>query len=261
MFRVIITSLLFSISLLIPLSTSAQSELYTNRPTGFVNDYANFMNQQERAQLERTLSAYRSNTSNVIVVATLDNLGGYDIETVAEHMLNTWRMWEGDRQNGILLLVSREERSMRIEVGYGLEGAVPDILAGRIINEILIPDFRSGRYFNGFNEATQILMQLAEGEFEGMPQRSDNAPVTDFPFGLILILIIVLIFILSRGNKGGGGHHIRRNRVVVLGTPGFGRSSYGGGFSGGGIGRGGGFGGFSGGGGFGSGGGGASGRW
>src|SRR5690606_37213188 len=93
---------------------------------------------------------------------------------VAEQAFNSWRMWEGDRQNGILILASRQDRALRIEVGYGLEGAVPDILAGRILNEVITPGFRQGQFYNAFDRATDMLMALAAGEYDALPEKDDE---------------------------------------------------------------------------------------
>jgi len=246
--------------LVIPLTLSAQ--IFPAAPNGHVNDLAGFMTNAQQNTLEQKLRAYRDSTSNVIAILTLHSLQGESVEYIAEQTFNTWRMWEGERQNGILILASRQDRAIRIEVGYGLEGAIPDILAGRVVNDVIIPGFREEQYFDAFNGSTDILMQLAAGEYDAIPRR-DDLPVDGAENALIffLVLFLVLIILLSRARGGpSGGHHIRRGHVLVLGSPGFGRRGYGDGFSGGGFG-GGGFGGFGGGGGFGSGGGGASGRW
>lgn len=248
-------------------------QIYPDRPTGHVNDLAGFMSASEVSRLESKLRAFRDSTSNVIAILTLESLQGETVEYVAERVFNTWRMWEGDRQNGVLILAARQERALRIEVGYGLEGAIPDILAGQIIREILTPGFRQEQYGSAFNAATDQLMRLAAGEYEAVVNPEENtieSNVDDairvfFLFVLIMIFIVVMIIRAKLGGPGGG-HHIRRGGVIVIGTPGFGRGGFGGGFGGGGFGRsggfgGGGFGGFSGGGGFGSGGGGASGGW
>lgn len=253
---------LFLVSL-IPITSIAQ--IFPDRPSGHVNDLAGFMSASEVSRLESKLRAYRDSTSNVIAILTLESLQGETVEYVAERVFNTWRMWEGDRQNGVLILASRQDRALRIEVGYGLEGAIPDILAGQIIREILTPGFRQEQYGSAFNAASDQLMRLAAGEYEAVEQipdsNVDEAIRVFFLFILIIIFIVVLIIRAKLGGPGGG-HHIRRGGVIVLGNPGFGRGGFSrGGFGGGGSFGGGGFGGFSGGGGFGSGGGGASGGW
>lgn len=254
--------LLVGVAILFPITSSAQ--IYPDRPTGHVNDLAGFMSASEANRLESKLRAYRDSTSNVIAILTLESLQGETVEYVAERVLNTWRMWEGERQNGVLILASRQERALRIEVGYGLEGAIPDILAGQIIREILAPGFRQEQYGSAFNAAADQLMRLAAGEYEAveqLPESNVDEAVRVFFLFLLIIIFIVVMIIRSKLGGPGGGHHIRRGGVIVLGNPGFGRGGFGGGFSRGGGFGGGGFGGFSGGGGFGSGGGGASGGW
>lgn len=245
----------------IPLS----AQIYPERPVGHVNDLAGFLNSSEVQRLELKLRTYRDTTSNVIVILTLESLQGESVEYVAEQVFNNWRMWEGERQNGVLILASREERALRIEVGYGLEGALPDILAGRILREELIPGFQQGQFYNAFDKASDAIMFYIAGEFDAVdrPVQSNVDEAVRVVFILFLLLILMIVFIIrSKINGPGGGHHIRRGGVIVMGSPGFGRrGGFGGGSIGGGGFGGGGFGGFGGGGGFGSGGGGASGRW
>ena len=243
-------------------SSSASAQIFPDRPTGHVNDLAGFLNQSEVSQLEQKLRAYRDSTSNVIAILTLESLQGESVEFVAEQAFNTWRMWEGERQNGVLILASRQDRALRIEVGYGLEGAIPDILAGRVIREILTPGFQNGQFYRAFDASTDALIGFAAGEYTAEPQAISDEEVDKYiriAFFIFIIIIWVILNVIRNKVGPGGGHHIRRGGIVVLGNPGFGRGGFGGG-SGGGFG-GGGFGGFSGGGGFGSGGGGASGGW
>ncbi len=240
---------------------SAQN--FPQSPTGHVNDYANVLNPSQEQQLELKLRAYRDSTSNVIAIAILENLGGVTREYAANNIFNTWRMWEGERQNGVLILVAIEDRQMQIEIGYGLEGAVTDLMAGRIVDQILRPNFRRNDYYGGLNEASSAIMRLAAGEYDAVsPQDGDDPSLVSF--FVILFILFSIIYVLTKASGGTGGGRGRRRHTlgsggVVVWGGGFGgggRSS--GGFGGGG---GGGFGGFGGGGGFGSGGGGAGGGW
>lgn len=227
-------------------------------PTGHVNDFANLLSQQEVRNLEKKLSTYRDTTSNVIAIAIVESLQGLPREEVATTIFNEWRMWEGERQNGVLILVAPEEREMQIEVGYGLEGAVTDLQAGRIVDEILRPNFREGNFYTGLHQATSVLMQLAAGEYDAVDRATDGDS-GNFSF-IVIIIIFIVIYTLVRANSGGGKGGKRRRHTLGSG----GMIVWGGGgFSGGSSGGfgGGGFGGFSGGGGFGSGGGGAGGGW
>jgi uncharacterized protein len=240
---------------LLPSLLSAQN--LPSQPVGHVNDFAKMLTSGERQQLEQKLRNYRDTTTTVISVATLDNLGGISIEEAATTLFNDWKMWEDNKDNGVLILIAREERKMRIEVGYGLEGAIPDVMAGRIIREILTPNFKRSDYYGGLDRATSAIIQLASGEFEGQlaeEETSDDSNTADF-----IIFLLFLFFVFYSSSRGGGKGRGKRKKRRTLGPGGFIFLGGGGGFGGGSSG--GGFGGFSGGGGFGSGGGGASGGW
>lgn len=240
-------------------------DILPERPRGMVNDYANMLSSSEVNQLEQKLRNYRDTTTNVIAVATIESLQDNSIEEVAAATFSKWKMWEGDRYNGVLLLISKNDRKFRIEVGYGLEGAIPDVMANRILNDILTPNFQNGNIYGGIDRATDAMIQLAAGEFEGFPE-NQNSEGSSIPIDVIIFIIIIVIVVISRGRGGkhGGGKRTLSGSDVLLwgllasGPGRRGGSSFGGGGS---FGSSGGFGGFSGGGGFGSGGGGASGGW
>lgn len=239
--------------LVVPLFLPAQN--FPSEPVGHVNDFANMLNRPDLQRLETKLRNYRDTTTNVIAIATLPDLQDYPIEEVATQLFNDWQMWHEDRYNGVLIVIAPSEREMRIEVGYGLEGAIPDVMAGRIIREILTPSFRQEDYYGGLDRATSAMIQLAEGEYEGeLTQESsgDTGEFIDLFVFLIFLAFIIYVSSRRRGRRNG------RKRRRSLGSSG--GIWLGGGF-GSGSGGGGGFGGFSGGGGFGSGGGGASGGW
>lgn len=238
----------------ISFSVSAQDFL-PERPVGMVNDFADMLSSSEEQRLEQKLTNYRDTTTNVIAIATLESLEGYSEDEIATTLFSNWRMWEGERYNGVLILVSEQDRRMQIEVGYGLEGAIPDAMANRVYADILVPSFQAGDFYGGLEQATNVLIDLAAGEFEGFPERQSSGE--GFPIDVLIIFIIIIFILITRGKGGKGGrrHSLGSSGIIFYGG-GFG--SGGGSFGGGG---GGGFGGFSGGGGFGSGGGGAGGGW
>lgn len=246
---------LLSLILFVGISFSVTAQDFLpERPVGMVNDFANMLTSSEQERLEQKLTSYRDTTTNVIAIVTLESLEGYPEEEIATTLFNNWRMWEGERYNGILILVSKQDRRMQIEVGYGLEGAVPDAMANRVYADILVPSFQAGDFYGGLDQATNVLIDLAAGEFEGFPERQSSGE--GFPIDVLIIFIIIIFILLTRGKGGKGGrrHSLGSSGIIF----------YGGGFGGGGGsfgGGGGGFGGFSGGGGFGSGGGGAGGGW
>lgn len=244
------------IILLIFISGTAFGQDFPSEPTGHVNDFANMLSRTEAQRLEQKLQNYRDTTTNVLAVATLPDLKGYPIEEVGTRLFNDWQMWHEDRYNGVLIVIAPNERQMRIEVGYGLEGAIPDIMAGRIIREILTPAFRQGDYYGGLDRATSAMIQLASGEYEGELGRQPSSN-SFFNSDLIIFLLFLAFVFYVTSRRGGGGKGRRKRKRHSLSSGGV--IWLGGGFGSGG--GGGGFGGFSGGGGFGSGGGGASGGW
>lgn len=233
-------------------------------PPRLVNDLAQVLSPDEEAQLERKLVAYDDSTSNQIAIVTIRTLEGYPIEEYALKILRDWGIGNRTTNNGALLLAVIDDRQIRIEVGYGLEGAIPDITANQIIRNDIAPSFRSGNYYEGFDKASESIIKAAAGEYkapEGYRNRDGNNGKGIGGLVLAFIVIIIVLSNINRRGGGGGGFMSRRGyRGGILGPMilgsllgGGGRGGGGGGWSGGG-----GFGGFGGGGG---GGGGASGSW
>lgn len=235
-------------------------------PRGFVNDYADMLSPSQQQQLEQKLQTYRDTTSNVVVISTVPSLQDYAVDEFALKMAESWDIWTGERFNGVLVLIAPNERKMRIEVGYGLEGAIPDALAGRIVNDILTPYFRKSDYYGGLDRATSVIMMAAAGEYEAVERATQSSGKDNNVASIVLFLLFIafVIYYVNRGSKGDGkgGNGKGRRRRRTLGPGGIIIGGFGGGGGGfGSGGGGGGFGGFSGGGGFGFGGGGASGGW
>ncbi len=224
------------------------------------------MNGNEAKRLEQKLINYSDTTSTQIVVITINSLEGNDIAMYATELAHKWGIGQKDEDNGIVLLVSKDDRRMTIRTGYGVEHLLTDALSKRIIENIITPAFKQGQYYQGLDQGTDAIIQIMNGEYQG--ERNSERPQGKFPAFLIVIIFIVIMMILSRRNKGGGKNGGRKSGgfslldAIILsnaGRGGFGnRGGFGGGSSGGGFG-GGSFGGGFGGGGFG--GGGASGGW
>ena len=215
--------------------------------TGRVVDQAGLLTPAQVQSLSGALASAEQNTSNQVVVVTLSDLQGYDIADYGYQLGRQWGIGSKDNDNGVLLIVAPNDRKVRIEVGYGLEGALTDALSSIIIQQEILPAFRQGQFYGGIQAGVTAIQAAIKGEYAGTRQARQK------PSGLkalgILGVMIVLTFLLSFG--GGGGRGGRRGGFMFLPMP-----MGGGGFGGGGFG-GGGFGG--GGGGFG--GGGASGGW
>lgn len=252
--------------LLLGLGLAAQAQNVPPRPNPphLVNDLAGLLQPQEEAALEQKLVAYNDSTSSQIAVVTVPSLDGNDIADYAQKLYESWGIGQKGKDNGILVLVAAQEHTARIQTGYGLEGAVPDALAKRIISNVLVPAFKQNQYYAGLDRATDALISLAKGEgYKGDPNLARRGPRDRSGSGpglWILIGILVLFFILrSRGGGGRGGRGGGFIPPIIFGDFSGGRGVFGGGGGGGfGGGGGGGFGGFGGGS---SGGGGASGSW
>lgn len=211
-----------------------------------VMDQAGLLDAERRKALEAELAAHERQTGHQLAVLTIKSLEGEPIEDYSMRVVEAWKLGHAKEDNGLLLLVAIADRKVRIEVGYGLEGEVPDALAGRIIRNVITPSFRSGDFAGGIERAMRALMQASAGKKVDLPERgATSAPKTSalWPLLMFVLMFLVLPLLARRGGLGG---------FIMLGGlgGGFGRGH--GGFGGGG--------GFSGGGG-GFGGGGASGNW
>lgn len=271
------------VGILLPMLTIGQNPV--PEPTNYlVNDYAGLLGRQEVVQLGRKLSQYAKETTIQIVLVTEASLNGDDDFNRAFAIKDKWRPGSAENDNGILVYVAKEERKVRIVTGYGTEGFLPDALAKRIIDNIIVPEFRNGNFYAGLDKATDAIMQLGRGEDYANVERTQSGRKSEggIPIGLIILGVIVLIIIFSSiANRGDdddddGGYYRggryddygrRRRRGgggwIFFPTGGGGwNSGGGGGFGGGSDGwggfGGGGFGGFGGGM---SGGGGAGGSW
>jgi len=230
-------------------------------PPKLVNDFTNTLTPQQKEALEEKLYKYDDSTSNQIVVVIISSLQDYPIEDVALRILRDWGVGNKDKNNGIVLLVAKDDHKLRIEVGYGLEGAVPDITANQIIQNDLVPAFKEDNYYRGIDQATDDIIKAAAGEYKAPAGYADRGRKKGISPGIIFLIILIVWVLIgaSSGGRGGGGMMSRRGYRGWMGPvwPGGGWSGGGGGgWSGGG--GGGGFGGFGGGSG---GGGGSSGSW
>lgn len=214
-----------------------------------VQDEGNILSSQFESELDHTLRIYEDSTSNQIAVLTIKTLEDVPIEDYTLRVAEALKPGQADKDNGVLLFIAVDDRKVRIEVGEGLEGVLPDALCNQIIRNEIAPSFRQGNYEGGIRAAVTAITAAIGGEYAAergpAPQRGRRGGSL---WGTLIILIIILI--ISRlGGGGGRGNYRRRGWSSGAGW-------YGGGFSGGG-----GFGGgFSGGGG-GFSGGGSSGSW
>lgn len=243
------------------------------RPAGPILDQANVIPDAEEAALDAKLKAYTQATGRALMVVTLASLEGQDIETFGSALGQEWGVGGKASDQGLILIVAPTERRVRIEVGYGLEEYLPDVLAARIIRETITPKFKSGDFAGGINagiDAVTAQLDRSPAEAKAVAEAAAAAAQANgkgqtSAGGVIfwIVLILVFMFLFGRGGKrrgrrygGGGGLApiIIFDALSHMGGRGggFGSGGFGGGDSGGG------WGGFGGGG---FGGGGASGDW
>lgn len=233
---------------------------YPIRPKGYVTDIAHIITPTDKNNLELMAKELEEKTTAQIAIVTIKTTSPDDIEMYAVNLFEKWGIGQKDKDNGVLLLVAVEDRRLRIETGYGLEGALPDVVCNRIIQEVIIPEFKAGRYSQGiFRGASAIIylvakeygVEIADRNISQLPplpaKRSPLSVLLEFIFTFVILLLFISMrmgllgwfLLLSTGHRRGGFW-------------------YGGGFGGASGGFSGGFGGFGGGL---SGGGGASGSW
>ncbi len=262
-----ITKLVLGLAFFSILLANAQNPL-AKKETKFkgVYDYANMLSRQEANALSKKLIKYADTTSTQIVIAIIQNLNGNDISMLATEKAHEWGVGQRGKDNGVFILISKQDRKIKIATGYGVEHLLTDYIAKQIINNIITPSFKAQQYYQGLNNATDIIIKTLAGEYKADPKKNNS---TDGGSIIIVILIvIVIIYFMSRGNSDNNNNSNKKRGLnrdssdiltsILLGSLGSGRG-YRGGSSLGGFG-----GGFSGGGGFGGGGfggGGASGGW
>ncbi len=234
----------------------AAAELRFPELTGRVVDEAGLLSPEARARLEAQLAAFERKTSDQVVVVTLKSLQGYEIAAYGYQLGRHWGIGQKGRDNGVLLIVAPQERAVRIEVGYGLEGTLTDAVSSTIIRTVLVPAFKSGKFESGIEAAVAAILAAIDGTYQPLPAQPAGGDPEDWVAVPVLFLVIFIFFLATflRGARRDPGTTVlgRRRTGSMLGTGGYGL---------GGFGRGGGSGGgFSGGGGS-FGGGGASGRW
>jgi uncharacterized protein len=225
-------------------------------PPRLVNDFAGLLTSDEVNQLEQKLDTYNDSTSTQIVVVIVNTLNDADPATYAYSIGDKWGAGSKKFDNGIVLLISKNDHQVFIATGKGMEGPLPDVTCHNIVQNIIVPNFKSGDFYNGIDQATDAMIKVIGGEFVNNVSSGGG---TSLPWPLIIFIVVFIISIIAR---------ISRGRHGVIGSGGMLGPLFwgsmlggGGGFGGGGSGFGGGGGGFGGFGGGSFGGGGAGGSW
>lgn len=239
------------------------------RPQRLVNDLTGkTLSSNELARLENKMLNYEDSTSTQVAIVIVNSIGGYEVVDFAQRLGQKWGIGRSDRENGLLILLSINDRKLAIVTGYGLEGAIPDAATYTIREEYMNPNFQAGNFYRGLDQGTDVIFKLASGEFKA-DQISRRSASSDgegkgFPFGFLFILFFFILPAIFGKRKGRNSVGSRRFPwwIFLLGSGGGHRNGNGyDSFRGGGGGFGGGGGGFGGFGGGGFGGGGSGGSW
>jgi uncharacterized protein len=258
--RVALRALVVS-GLLAEVAAGVSAEKLPPPPAAYFSDYAGVVPAADAQRLDAKLRAFAEETSTQILVVVFKDLPSPSLEDFTLRAAQSWRVGRKDWDNGAVFFVFVADRKMRIETGYGLEGALPDILAGRILDERVRPRFRAGDWTGGLEAGIDGILAATRGEYKAPPPRKRGIPLV--PLVIVVLCVIFLLWLASRGSRHASvGRTYDRRGWRRDGSPWIGGGSWGGGGGGesGGGGWGGGGGGFSGGGGS-FGGGGASSSW
>jgi uncharacterized protein len=251
--RTRVRAALFAVPLFLARAGAAAGPVIPPVPTRFVTDKAGVIAPDVAVGLERRLFDFEKETSSQFLVYTETTVpDGTTLEEYTVACAQAWKAGQTQRKNGMILFVFPGSRKARLEVGYGLEGAMPDALARRVLDEQVLPRFRAGDYSGGISSGVSAAIAATKGEYKGTGQARGQRGERNLPVPLLLGIAFVFFFVILPALRGG------RRGFSYIGRGGWGWGVLGGfgGFGGGG----GGGGGFSGGGGS-FGGGGASGSW
>ena len=179
-------------------------------PPKLVNDFANILDDGDASILEKKLVAYNQSSSTQIAVVTVNSLNGNDIGDYSFRLAEEWGIGQKGKDNGVLILVAMEDRKMFIATGYGLEGVIPDAIAKRIVENYLRPNFRNNNYYKGIDEATSVIMGLADGEFTADQIEGEKVSFSRFMFPLLIFIFFIAVS-YSRFKRAKGSHMAGKN--------------------------------------------------
>lgn len=202
--RKILLSLLFLLSI----TAAAQNIPSRPNPPRLVNDYANIIGDRQEQALERKLVIYNDTTSTQICVITVSDLGNYPVAQYAYEIGEKWGVGNKENNGALILVKPKNDNGkgqVSIQVGYGLEPFVTDAMSKRIIEQKMIPAFKENDYYTGINDAVDMIIALAAGQFAAENEESDDSALGIIVVAISLgFVLLVIALIGSKGNNGGG---------------------------------------------------------
>jgi len=214
-----VIKVLGGIFLLIPLVVFSYQNPGT--PPGFVNDFAGVLTSEQQQSLETKIASFEKDTSNELSVVIIPSLKGDTIENFAEKLFKDWGIGKEKKDNGVLLLVARDDRQMRIEVGYGLEGALTDAQSFWIIQNILRPAFQKGDYYGGISGGVDGIISITKGEFKPDTNLNRGSGINgDSFFFMLWVAWVFLVWtgsVLARSKSWWGGGIVGGITALIVG--------------------------------------------
>ena len=222
-----------------------------------VIDSTKTLNESQLSQLYQKLKIYSDSTSTEVLVMMVPTTQGEDVARYATDLGQKWQIGQKGKDNGIVVLIAKDDRKITIQTGYGIEHLLTDALSRRIIEQEIKPNFKAGNFYEGIDQGTTAIFKVMKGEYKGEPKSKDGN-LSGIFFFIFIVILFIIIFARSKGNRNGGrggGGGLDLTDIIILSSLGRGSGGSGWGGSSGGSD----WGGFGGGGSFG--GGGASGDW
>lgn len=229
---------------------------FPEKSNTLVTDYTNTLTAEEKQRLEDKLVAFNDSTSTQIAVVIIKSVGQYDINEYGAQLGRKWGIGQAGKNNGVLILVALGDRKLTIQTGYGVEGALPDVVAYQIRTNDINPRFKAGDYYGGLDAGTDQIIKYVKGEYTAPKKAKSKRGGDGGPAGFIIIIVIFILIMILRKGGGGGGSQVIGSRggsnafwwLLAGSMLNSGNRGGGGGWGGGsGGGGGGGFGGFGGG--------------
>ncbi len=222
------------ILLFISVSHSQNKDRYS-KLNAWMTDSTNTLTSSQIQNLNYRLKTYQDSTSNELIGLMISSLNNYPLEYYSEEVATQNKIGSKEHDNGVLVLVVKNDHKARIEVGYGLEGALPDALASSIIRNVMIPQFRNDNYYAGISNGIDAIIKAIAGEYSAENKNNTDDNSHHGSFIIILMIIFFLFNIFRRSGRGGRGGFIYYGGGLSGGrSSGFGGGFGGGGFSGGG---------------------------
>jgi uncharacterized protein len=238
--RVLTAALIFSV---VFAGRAVAAEVIPPKPAAYFNDYANVVPQDKARAMNEQLAQFERETSNQVLVAVFRKMEtDSDVASYTQRIAQSWKVGQAEKRNGAVLFVFIDDRKMFIQVGYGLEGTLPDVTAFDITERHIKPRFRTGDYAGGLEEGIDLILKAVRGEYKGdgttVQEKSRSSASSGCgPLGFMVMLIIILTFIRLGRRRGGYGYTGLGGPIISSGWGGgwsgsSSSSSSGGGFSG-----------------------------